>query len=68
VADDVELSVVARTTDDVAETVLEVAQERGCDHAFLLGKRRSPTGKALFGDVAQQVVLNFDGYVTLSTS
>ncbi len=66
-ADDIDLTVVARATDDVADTVVEVATERDCDHVFLLGKRRSPTGKALFGDVAQQVALNFDGYVTLAT-
>ena len=63
----VDVTVVARVTDNPAETLLSVAAERDCDHAFLLGEHRSPTGKALFGDVAQQVVLNFDGHVTLST-
>jgi nucleotide-binding universal stress UspA family protein len=63
----VAVTVVVRATDDPAETMLSVANERDCDHAFLLGKNRSPTGKALFGDVAQQVVLRFDGHVTLAT-
>lgn len=50
-----------------AETVIEVADEEGADHVFILGRKRSPTGKALFGDLAQFVILNFDGYVTLHT-
>jgi nucleotide-binding universal stress UspA family protein len=50
-----------------ADAILEVAEERGCDHVFLHGRRRSPAGKALFGDTAQAVILNFDGYVTVST-
>ena len=51
--------------DDRAETVVEVAEETESDHVFVLGRKRSPTGKAIFGDLAQYVVLNFDGYVTL---
>ncbi|ELZ61924.1 MULTISPECIES: universal stress protein [unclassified Haloferax] len=50
-----------------AETVIDVADEEGADHVFILGRKRSPTGKALFGDLAQFVILNFDGYVTLHT-
>jgi nucleotide-binding universal stress UspA family protein len=67
VVESVDVTVVARATDDPAGAVLEVAADRGCDHVFAFGDRRSPTGKALFGDVAQQVALNFDGYVTLAT-
>ncbi|WP_435365719.1 universal stress protein [Haloarchaeobius sp. DYHT-AS-18] len=67
IPDDVESTVVARMTDRPAKALLDVADKRDCDHVFVLGERRSPTGKALFGDVAQQVALNFDGYVTLST-
>lgn len=48
-----------------AETVIEVAEEEGADHVFILGQKRSPTGKALFGDLAQHVILNFNGYVTI---
>lgn len=51
---------------DRAEAVLAVAEERGSDHVFLAGKRRSPTGKALFGDLTQEIILNFDGTITLS--
>ncbi|SFR52594.1 universal stress protein [Halogeometricum limi] len=48
-----------------ADTILDVAEQEGVDHVFLGGRRRSPTGKALFGDVAQKVLLSFDGPVTL---
>ncbi|WP_049903330.1 universal stress protein [Halococcus agarilyticus] len=65
---DVEAIAVASDDDEVAGTVLDVAADRDCDHVFMLGRHRSPTGKALFGDVAQEVVLGFDGYVTLNTS
>ncbi|QLG29021.1 universal stress protein [Halorarum halophilum] len=66
----VDVDVVARATDDDerADAVLDLASERDCDHVFVLGRRRSPTGKALFGDIAQRIALNFDGYVTLATS
>ena len=54
--------------DDVANAVIETAEERDCDHVFVRGRRRSPTGKAVFGDTAQAVILNFDGFVTVSTA
>lgn len=49
------------------ERILGVAEERGCDHIFIPGRRRSPTGKAIFGDTAQHVILNFAGPVTIVT-
>lgn len=52
---------------DSADRVLSIAEERDCDHVFIPGRRRSPTGKAIFGDTAQQVVLNFEGPVTVVT-
>ncbi|WP_135667753.1 universal stress protein [Halorhabdus rudnickae] len=52
--------------DERADAILEVARENDCDHVFLVGQRRSPTGKALFGDVTQKVILNFEGEITLS--
>jgi nucleotide-binding universal stress UspA family protein len=59
----------AVTEDDaVAEHILDAARRSDCDHVFLVGRRRSPTGKVLFGDVAQEVILNFDGNVTVSMS
>lgn len=48
-----------------AESILEVAREYECDHIFTIGKRRSPSGKAIFGDLAQRLVLDFDGPVTI---
>ncbi|XVH31234.1 universal stress protein [Haloferacaceae archaeon DSL9] len=53
---------------DVVETVLSIADARGCDHLFIVGRERSPTGKALFGDRAQRLILNFDGPVTIATA
>ncbi len=50
---------------DLPEDVLTEAEERDCDHVFIVGRRRSPTGKVLFGDVAQSVVLGFNGPVTV---
>ncbi|WP_207592616.1 universal stress protein [Halomontanus rarus] len=47
-----------------ADTILEAAAANDCDHVFIVGQNRSPTGKVLFGNVAQQVILNFEGYVT----
>ncbi len=52
--------------DDRADEVLEIAADHGVDHIAIVGRRRSPTGKAIFGDVAQGVILNFDGYVTVA--
>jgi nucleotide-binding universal stress UspA family protein len=45
---------------------IEIAEEEGCDHVFISGRRRSPSGKAFFGDVTQRILLNFDGLVTVS--
>lgn len=65
----VSYDIVARIAADKerAETVIDVAEETGADHVFVVGRKRSPTGKAIFGDLAQYVILNFDGYVTLHT-
>lgn len=49
-----------------ADAILDVAERKNCDYVFLVGKRRSPTGKALFGNVAQTVILNFDGRVVVT--
>ncbi|WP_255171681.1 universal stress protein [Natrononativus amylolyticus] len=49
-----------------ADAIVDTAEDAGCDYVFLVGKRRSPTGKALFGDTAQSVLLNFDGRVVVT--
>ena len=48
-----------------AERILAVAEDQDCDHVFVIGRKRSPTGKAIFGDIAQSVILSFDGPVTV---
>jgi nucleotide-binding universal stress UspA family protein len=50
-----------------AEKILDATEEYDCDHVFITGRQRSPTGKALFGDAAQAVILDFDGPVTVLT-
>ncbi|MDS0300642.1 universal stress protein [Halogeometricum sp. S1BR25-6] len=67
---EVEYDIVVRVVSDDkrAQAVVDVGDEEGCDHAFILGRQRSPTGKALFGDFAQKVILNFDGFVTIATA
>lgn len=66
--DEVEFDVRVETTaDENAERLIAVAEEAGCDHVFVSGRQRSPAGKALFGDRTQQLILNFDGFVTVAT-
>jgi nucleotide-binding universal stress UspA family protein len=59
---------IVEDDDDRADYVLNEAAERDCSHIFLAGRKRSPAGKALFGDVVQRVILNFDGPVTVITA
>lgn len=63
---DLETDAIGRYVEDSgdrANAILDVAEANDCDYIFLVGSRRSPAGKALFGDLAQSVILNFDGYV-----
>jgi nucleotide-binding universal stress UspA family protein len=50
------------------DVILEKAKKEDIDHIFIHGRQRSPTGKAVFGDLAQAIILNFDGPVTVTTS
>lgn len=50
---------------ELPDAILNEADERDCDHVFVVGRHRSPAGKVVFGDIAQSVVLNFDGPVTV---
>jgi nucleotide-binding universal stress UspA family protein len=52
--------------DLMPNAIAEFAHEADCDQVFIAGKQRSPTGKAIFGDRAQHVILNFDGFVTVN--
>ena len=48
--------------------VIDVAENHGCDHVYITNRRRSPAGKALFGNTPQSIILSFDGFVTVRTS
>ncbi|WP_115863956.1 universal stress protein [Halorussus litoreus] len=52
---------------DAQTEILDAAAEQNCDHLFVAGEKRSPTGKALFGDITQALILNFGGAVTVVT-
>jgi nucleotide-binding universal stress UspA family protein len=54
------------TDDNQADRIIAAADAGDCDHVFLPGRRRSPTGKAVFGDRTQRVILDFGGYVTVA--
>ena len=64
---DIRIVVSVDSTDGRARQILDTAEEHDCDHVFMIGNSRSPTGKAVFGDFAQKVILNFDGYTTITT-
>ncbi|GAD51754.1 hypothetical protein MBEHAL_0514 [Halarchaeum acidiphilum MH1-52-1] len=42
----------------VAEEVVAAAGERDADQVFVSGRPRSPTGKAVFGSTAQDIILD----------
>jgi len=50
----------AEESGDPADRILAVARERDVDLIGVAGRRRSPTGKAVFGSVTQSVVLGAD--------
>jgi nucleotide-binding universal stress UspA family protein len=65
--DDVDYRVIGARIGDAeseADRILEVADDNDADHVFITGQKRSPTGKAVFGDRVQSIILNFDGPVT----
>ena len=67
---DIDTTPIGRAVDgdgDRAAAILDEAESAACDYIFMTGRRRSPTGKAVFGDTAQRVILNFDGYVVTLT-
>lgn len=65
--DDIEFTAMGRIGNP-QEQILDTAGKENVDHIFIHGKQRSPTGKAVFGDTAQAIILNFDGPVTVTTS
>lgn len=50
-----------------AHTIVTTAEREDCDYIFIAGRKRSPTGKAIFGDTTQRVILDFDGIVSVVT-
>ncbi|WP_082146870.1 universal stress protein [Halostagnicola sp. A56] len=50
---------------DPAEAIINVSEEIGADRIIMSGRKRTPTGKVLFGSVSQSVLLNSSIPVTL---
>jgi nucleotide-binding universal stress UspA family protein len=50
---------------DPAEVIIEVAEELDVDNITMSGRRRSPTGKMLFGSTTQSVLLGAGRPVTV---
>jgi nucleotide-binding universal stress UspA family protein len=63
---DVEYEAIGRLGDR-DDVVLQEIEELGIDHVFLAGPKRSPAGKALFGDDTQRIVLQSPVPVTVVT-
>jgi nucleotide-binding universal stress UspA family protein len=63
---DVEYRVVSEVV-PLPDGIITFAEENDCSHIYIVTEERSPTGKVLFGDLAQSVLLNFDGPVTIRT-
>lgn len=53
---------------DPADVVLRVVDDIGADHVFVTGPKRSPAGKALFGDDTQRIILDATVPVTVVTA
>ena len=59
---------VTESSGDPADQLLEVAQTEDADLIVVAGRKRSPTGKALFGSVTQSVILNAERPVMVAGS
>jgi len=56
---------VRREHGDPVDEIVRIAREIDADTIAIAGRNRSPTGKALFGSVAQSVILDSDRPVTV---
>lgn len=52
---------------DVADEIVEYAAERNANYIVISPRKRSPTGKAIFGSTAQKVIVNADCPVVSTT-
>jgi nucleotide-binding universal stress UspA family protein len=63
---DIEYRVVGAIVDDhLGRRIVSEAENRGCDHIFLMSKRRSRIGGVL-GDTARRVLRESDGITTIA--
>lgn len=60
--------VMRREHGEPTEVILSVAEEIDADSIAVSGRKRSPTGKAIFGSVTQSLLLSADRPVIVATS
>lgn len=56
---------LVRRHGDPGDEIVEYAEEVDADTIVIPGRKRSPVGKAVFGSVTQDVILNADRPVTI---
>ncbi|MFB6078885.1 MAG: universal stress protein [Halarchaeum sp.] len=56
---------LAESSGSPAEEIVALADERDSDMLVLAGRRRSPTGKAVFGSTTQRVIIDTDRTVVV---
>ena len=59
---------LSEASGDPAQEIIELADERDANLITIAGRKRSPTGKALFGSVTQEVILNTDRSVLVCSA